>query len=332
MPKTLIVGDVHATPQEIPDCEALLKLIFDSIKNYKCDSVIFLGDQFNTHDILNSRVVDFWTKAINDLSDLIRSYFLIGNHDQLTPTIRNPHSMVSFYSAPTDICDSPRGYPELNACCMPYYVNPLEFIEAANKLKEANPTIDTLYCHQTFSGADEGKGFYSKESVEPTAIPFKRIISGHIHKPMQLGKVFYPGAPRWRNLTDAEVAVRNIFVWEQGKIPNAIPTNTHCVRIYRVEDSEEVPFKASFTAEDLIRADIRVTITGTQEYISKRILELRSKYNAKCRGVPTRQKLIKTSESEGIDKAFSKFGSYFTPPNGSEKDLLLKEVSGRLGL
>jgi DNA repair exonuclease SbcCD nuclease subunit len=325
--KTVVVGDVHAVPQELLDCEALWRLVMETVKKYDVDQVLLLGDQFNTHDIVNTRVIDFWMNSIKTMGvggpEVIA---LVGNHDQLTPTIRHPHAMVPYQ----DVCvvvDRPMRI--LNSCYMPYYANPVEFVESAVKLHCNNSDVDTLFCHQTFSGADQALGFYSKDAVEPSAVPFKRILSGHIHKPMRFGKVWYVGASRWRTLTDAETETRNIYVLESGKAPIAIPTNTHCIRIYKFEDSEDAPAQIDLTPEQLKLADLRITINGTSDYIAKRMTELKAQYNAKCRGVPVRGRLAKASESEGIDNAFQRFAKAFSAPNGTSQEQLIKEVHAR---
>ena len=329
--KVLIVGDVHCTPQDLPDCEALWKLVLESCKKYKVSHVIFLGDQHHCHNALDSRVVAFWTKIIHYAEIRLTLSFLIGNHDFAAPTIMQPHSMVAHKLVDdVNIIDTPINILGTNFCAMPYYANPVGFVEEAVKLKEQNPQCDTLFCHQTFTGADEGLGFYSKEAVDSSAVPFKRIVSGHIHRPMRLGKVFYPGSPRWRTLTDADTETRNIYILEEGKVPIAIPTNTHCVRVFKFEDTEENPAKINLTEDELTRADLRISVSGTSNYISKRMTELKTKYNAKCRGVPIRSRLAKASESEGIQKAFQRFSKSFNPPNGTNQELLLKEAYGRL--
>jgi DNA repair exonuclease SbcCD nuclease subunit len=327
--KILVIGDVHCTPGEIQDCYELLRLIKEIVKKYEVEHVIFLGDQHHCHNALDSRVVAFWTDVIH-YGLKCRQTYLIGNHDFANPTVMQPHSMVAHkLVSGVHIVDYPNRIVN-DYCAMPYYSNPIDFINDANKLKEQNPECEMLFCHQTFARADGGLGYFSKEEVEPSAIPFKTIWSGHIHTPMRLGKVFYPGAPRWRTLTDAETEVRNIYVLEEGKEPIAIPTNTHCIKIYKYDDSEAAPLSINLTEDELTRADIRITINGTSDYISHRMTELKAKYNAKCRGVPIRGRLAKASESEGISKAFLRFGSNFTPPNGTDKELLLKEAYGRI--
>jgi DNA repair exonuclease SbcCD nuclease subunit len=331
MARTLVIGDVHATPQDLADCEALWRLVIDSVQKYDCANILLLGDQHHTHDVMNTRVINFWKTAFKHYgytSD-ISIVATVGNHDFCNVSSMHPHAMIS-YEDVCNVVDTPTYIAYIQACVMPYYANPVEFIEEAVKLKELNPEVKTLFCHQTFTGADGGLGFFSKDAVEPSAVPFKRIVSGHIHRPMQLGKVFYVGAPRWKTLSDAEVEQRHIYVWEEGKAPIGIPTNSHCTRIYKFEDSEASPINIQLTEDELTRADIRITVSGTSDYISKRMTELKGKYNAKCRGVPVRNRLVKASESEGILNAFQRFGNAFNAPNGTDKELLLKEAYGRL--
>ncbi len=330
--KVLVVGDMHVVPGEIQDCENLLKLIVESADKYKVEQIVFLGDQHHCHDTLNSKVMAFWWDAIHYKLNQ-ESVFLIGNHDFQNPSSMMPHSMVVHkLEERATIVDQPVNVLCTDFCAMPYYYNPLEFIEAATKLKQNNPEIETLFCHETFTGADEGVGYFAKEAVEPSAIPFANIWSGHIHKPMVLGKVKYPGSPRWRTLSDADIPERHIYVLEDGKAPIAIPTSTHCTKIYKFEDSELEPLNINLTPDQLTRADLRIQINGTSEYITKRMSEFKAKYSAKCRGVPIRNKSIKASESEGITTAFQKYTKAFTPPNGTDKDHLMKECYARLGL
>jgi DNA repair exonuclease SbcCD nuclease subunit len=326
--KYLIVGDVHATPRELPDCVALWELVMRTADSQKCDCIILLGDQHDTHDIVNTRVIDFWRDAFYQCAaDQIKVVALVGNHDQCTPTIRDPHAMLSYYGLDwvghhPYICDG--------ISALAYYYNPKEFIDAAINVKDLDPKNEVLFCHQTFVGAEEGLGFKSPDSVDPASVPFKIIISGHIHKPMKIGKVWYPGSPRWRNITDAEVDKRAIWVWEPGNNPIPVLTNDICTRIIKLDDSVENPVDDKLVGLNLDKCDLRVSVFGNIDYITNRITELKTKYNAKCRGVPTRNRLAKVSESEGVDKAFKRFSNNFTPPNGTDKELLLKTVHGRL--
>ena len=330
-PRILLVGDPHCKPQVLDDCDRLWGLVENSVVTYKPNTILLLGDQHHSHDVLNSRVIDFWTDCINTIRGNCDVVQLVGNHDQLTPTIRHPHSLIPYKEIST-VVDSPMFLKELDGCAMPYYHDPEEFVKDACQLHENHPDCKVLFCHQTFKGADKAIGFFDPNAIDQDLIPFKRIVSGHIHKPMQLGKVFYPGSPRWDNLGDAAVESRNIFLLEPGKPPFPITTNGHCTRIYRLEDSELVPLEdTNLVIEDLTLADIRVTVTGSADYVTKRITELKAKYNAKCQGKLVKSRLSKTSASEGISEAFGRFSSNYYPTNGTDIGKLIEIAAARLG-
>jgi hypothetical protein len=322
----LTVGDMHVVPNELDDCQALMDLICNNVKVNDINQIVFLGDQHNNHDILNVRVIDFWKRNLKRL-DNVAVTMLVGNHDQLTPTIRNPHSLIPYSDLEhVKIVDCPQSVAYTGSVAMPYYANPEEFIKDTCKLKE-NFNSEILFCHQTFTGVENELGFHLDEAIAPSAIPFQYIISGHIHKPMKFGKVWYVGSPRWRTLSDADVSERAIWILGNGE-PKPIYTNNICTRIYRLEDSEELP--VSFDGINFAKADVRVSVIGNATYVSNRINELKKNYNVKCRGVITKNRLVKIKESEGIEVAFKRFTDGFEPPYGTDKQLLLKELNERI--
>jgi hypothetical protein len=330
----LLVGDMHVVPNELDDCQALMDLIYDTVKGSSkfwpgdfIRNIVFLGDQHNNHDILNVRVIDFWKRNLKRLNNVFVT-MLVGNHDQLTPTIRNPHSLIPYSDLEhVKIVDCPQSVACTGSSAMPYYASPEEFIKDACKLSE-NLNSEILFCHQTFSGVENELGFHLDEAIAPSAIPFNFIISGHIHKPMKFGKVWYVGSPRWRTLSDADVDKRAIWILRDAGNAEPIFTNNICTRIYRLEDSEEKP--VSFDGINFAKADIRVSVVGSATYVSNRINNLKKDYNIKCRGVITKNRLVKIKESEGIEVAFKRYFDEYKPPYETDKQILLKELNERI--
>jgi DNA repair exonuclease SbcCD nuclease subunit len=326
----LIVGDPHATPQELEDMEELKTLVLFTVKSFAVDLTIILGDLYNTHSVVNTPTINFWNRFLPELGS---SIILVGNHDSFSPTVQNPHALIIHKGSNScHVVDEPgfvhMGLPGVAA--MPYYYKPEDFLQAATELQEKTQA-KTLICHQTFDGAKLQEGFYAKDGVNPVAVPFENIISGHIHTPMKFGKVWYPGAPRWRTLSDANQD-RFIYVVEfkgdgSYNVLQAIPTTGVCKRINRFLDSEDVPAVIENNSNN---CDVRVDIYGTQEYISQRMLELKATYNARCRSFPTRTKKTQISEADGIGASFSKFSNNFTPPNGTDRNTLLGTVNERI--
>jgi Calcineurin-like phosphoesterase len=328
----LVVGDVHCTPNELGDCEALLGLVRRVAVEEKVGAITFMGDQYHNHSIVDVRCLEFWKRWLVELGLLVDSIFMIvGNHDQVTPTCGFPHAMLAHPQAfiVDRLSGGPGGYGFL-----PYYHDPKEFLEKANQLKSKFPEIHTLFCHQTISGAKYETGFYVKDAVECDQIPFKWVISGHIHTPQTVGnKVCYVGSPRWRTLSDAG---SNRYLWifehtpEGTKLKKKIPTDTVCRRIYRFIDSETEPAIISVPEELKALADIRVDVYGSPEFVSKRTIELKAGYGARCRGFPERVRVSQVSEAEGVEVAFNQFVQKFNSPNKTPRELLLTAVQERL--
>jgi DNA repair exonuclease SbcCD nuclease subunit len=223
-------------------------------------------------------------------------------------------------------------YPGLGF--VPYCYDPQEFLKGAKGLLDRFKGVHTLFCHQTMAGAKYESGFYADDSADVTELPVKHIISGHIHTPQTIGpKVLYVGSPRWRTLSDAG---SNRYIWifehteEKTSLKKKIRTDTVCRRIYRFTDTEKEPATISIPKSIEHLADIRVDLYGSSTYISNRSIELKARFNARCRGFPERPKLTDVSESEGIGVAFERFIQKFKAPNDSNLELLQKTVKERL--
>jgi len=331
---SLVVGDVHCTPGEIPDCQALLQFVSQTAQEEKVSIVIFMGDQYHQHAIVNSYCIEFWKRWLEELTGLGKEVvLLVGNHDQVSPSCNYPHALLAHSGKNLHTIDKPSViFPGLGL--MPYCYNPPEFLKGAQGLLNSFKGVHTLFCHQTMAGAKYESGFYANDSVDVSDLPFKHIISGHIHTPQAIGsRVLYVGAPRWRTLSDAG---SNRYLWvfnhteEKTSLVKKFATDKVCRRIYRFTDTEKEPAEISIPKALESLADIRIDVYGTSSDISNRSIELKAQFNARCRGFPERPKLAEVSESEGIGLAFERFSRKFKAPNGSNLELLQKTVKERL--
>lgn len=77
----LVVSDIHATPDELKDVNALMELVLTTVQEYRPKRTIFLGDLHHTFAVTNVKVMGFyreWFKKLNPLTEVIA---LVGNHD-----------------------------------------------------------------------------------------------------------------------------------------------------------------------------------------------------------------------------------------------------------
>jgi DNA repair exonuclease SbcCD nuclease subunit len=131
---------------------------------------------------------------------------LVGNHDLVGDTQRERQmsalDTLKIGLKNVKIIDRPAIYDGWGF--MPYFSDGERFIEEANKLAEAG--VKTLVCHQTFDGSQFENGFYAPEGIDQNRLLVTHIVSGHIHKTQTVGRVFYPGTPKWDTLSDANEA------------------------------------------------------------------------------------------------------------------------------
>jgi hypothetical protein len=326
---------MHVVQQELQDCLALKELIIKTLVDYNATSVIFTGDLFNNNSILNTPTVEYWHDFLTLLANQrVFVYIPIGNHDFFSAYIMHPHALLNFkdgYNGFVHIVDEPT-VEFCNIAFAPYYPDPAKFLEDTTRLKNKYPHLKTLICHQTFDGAQFSEGFYAKDAVNPVAVPFENVISGHIHTTHSFGNVWYCGSPRHRTLSDANQD-RFIYVVDfepdgSYKVVEKISTFPTCKKIVKFVDQEGIP--TDFTNIPA-NADVRVDIYGSADYISKKMVEYKASMGARCRSFPTKTKNAKLSEADGIVASFNKFSDSFIPPKGTDLKVLVKEAGERLG-
>jgi DNA repair exonuclease SbcCD nuclease subunit len=324
--RLLFVGDPHAEPGDLQDCKALADFVLRVAVEQKVDGIVLSGDLYHTHAIIHAEVQLFWFDFFEECSKHGVTVALVkGNHDapgtegsRATALIAHKHQAhISALHEPV---------VEGGVLFCPY-TTPEKLVEWSEKYSEC----ETLVCHQTFDGSVYENGMFAPDGVDPGLIKQKRIISGHIHTPQEFGKVWYPGAPRWRTLADANVD-RAIWALEfdsNGELVSRTPFDTGrvCRRIVFREDTPDKPvMEVEFPdPKDEFRVDIR----GPQAWIDQRkpFFEGRARYRTFAT-----DRLVRAvvRESEGVGIAFAKWVNAFEPPRGTPKNVLQKMADSRV--
>lgn len=329
--RALLIGDVHSVINELDDCENLLKLIDESYREYNCDYTIFMGDQYQYMDTVSVRVMNFWKKWFKVLK---KTVLIVGNHDQAGKGLEHLHALAAHDKDVFMVVDKPATIKgdSGNITLFPYYSDVEKFLVDINeKFKEEPDSV--LLCHQTFDGSKYENGFYAKDGIEVNKIPFKKVISGHIHAPQKLGdKVYYLGAPRWRILSDANIK-RNIWVvdinGDDFKLVRAIPTNI-CRRIFRFKDTPEVPIDIEKIEADP-KDKVVIDLIGPVEWINEREPIFRGR-GFIIKAIPENNESPTIKESEGIGISLNKFIDVFDPPNCTPIETLRKMIDDRIDI
>lgn len=311
--KRLVIGDVHAVINELQECQALIDYICKIADENKVEDILFLGDLFHNMSSVRIEVMSFWKKAFRQLNPW-RVTCLVGNHD-----LDDYHRDSVLMAFPEiNVIDKPK--VQNNILHVPYIYDNDEFVAICNQ----NPTR-LMYCHALFEGGQYDNGIYTgDEGVDPSLLPQKLIISGHVHKPQAWDKVWFIGAPRWRSVVDANQD-RAIWVFEHdetGKLISQKPyyTDVVCRRIMKFIDKEGSP-PVIFQPDSMI--DMRVDVIGTAEYVNRRAKEL-GEIGAKVSTFRTDAVRVEVKESLGITESWKIFSESFKPSLGTK----IEEVRG----
>lgn len=325
MTKYLIVGDVHATVNELDDCGNLIDLIVD--KSDKDTTVVFLGDQYHTHATVRVEVIDFWNRAFKRVSKASNGVIaVVGNHDMPGDSSKSINSMMANQLDDLRVIDRP--VMENGVLFMPYYHDCSKFVSTVNEYAPK-----TLICHQTFNGAKYENGFYAKDGVDPEVLKCSQIISGHIHTPSVFSKVEYVGAPRWRTASDANID-RFIHLYEKDrngalKLVEKFATAFHCKRILKATVYEDGTYEGRTDALD--KDTLHIDIHGSKQFCEQKRAELTTE-NFRIRTFPKTEKIVKVKESEGIAVSFAKYLNSFCEAhklNSQEMQALLEPRMGK---
>lgn len=302
--KILRVGDPHVRVANIDESDALLALIADLAIKHKVDRIEILGDLFHTHAILRLEVLEFWTNALEHLSDICEVVVLVGNHDQTGD--------YNSQSSALDIFDKLR-IKNLRIATLPivfgpiayvsYIHDPVKFVDIANNLA-INFSAKVLVCHQTFNGSKFESGMYAPDGIDPDLLKFDTIISGHIHAQQRFGKVIYPGTARWDTASDANQP-KGLLVFEHDDLTGAIlseefiSTETVCRPIISISYKEGetiLPIQEG--------ARVSVELIGSSVWCSQEKEKLKGKCSVKTKITDRKQT---TARSAGDN--FSNFMS-----------------------
>jgi DNA repair exonuclease SbcCD nuclease subunit len=194
MSRVLFIGDPHLRINKFSLATQFLAWINKFIAEQKPDLVVNLGDSLDTHAVVRSEVLNELMKHIYHVIDLGIPYvYLRGNHDQYSPKDSKYHALLPFKDriANLHIVDEPQDL--FGMTFVPYLADGKDF---------PKKTQPICIAHQTFLGADYGP-VNALEGVDANTISADIIISGHIHKKHNLGKVVYVGSPYSQEASDA---------------------------------------------------------------------------------------------------------------------------------
>lgn len=216
--KLLVCGDKHLKITRFEKSKQFLTWLTDQVKEIMPDIVVALGDDMDTHAVLRSELMSEFKKHVDAIVDMgIPMIYIVGNHDYFKPGHTTYHAMQSFIGLydKLHIVDKPQCL--YNMDFIPYIHNHMHF-----------PVMDSKICfaHQMFVGADYG--YYRPDvGVDSDKLKHDLIISGHVHRRQEFGKVIYPGSPYAMTVNDVDqdkgIMLFNTDTYERSYISSPFP-------------------------------------------------------------------------------------------------------------
>lgn len=334
MKNDLIVGDIHAKNSNLDETMRLFEFIADSSFIEKVESVIFLGDLYDTHDVLRQTCIDViqnGIKLILNKNPLLRVYILTGNHDSSSPHSTKLNALrltVDNIDRCTVIDESNVGLRYGNYVFVPYINNNDLFVEMANKFSKEN---DILVSHQTYEGSQFENGFYAPNGIDQNKVHAKRIINGHIHTRSLVGKVLNVGSPRALNSNEINRS-KSIYIMDKElNTIKELKTDHICKQFlsFEIKDDSDIPQK---TWKD--NDDVRFIVYGNQEFCLKKTKEILSLYkNVKIQTESTGNTYNKSINIESNSFDFNKeLELYVNSLDISNKEKVWKKIKETLTL
>ena len=190
--KLLLIGDPHLQISRFNESIDLLRWISDLVKEYKPDAVVNLGDSFHNHSTLRSEIMYEFKKHVEECIKTCPYIYVIGNHDCYRPNDSKYHALQPFDIPNLTVVDKVTDIGDITF--VPYIHDFTQFPKETKRI---------CIAHQTLVGADYG--YYRPDvGVDADRCSAEIIISGHVHKRQNFGKVYYPGTPAAHDLNDID--------------------------------------------------------------------------------------------------------------------------------
>jgi len=201
----LLVGDPHFKTDNVLETENFvsktLKYVEENKNNIKF--IVILGDILDTHEKIHIQPLCNAVNFITELSKLIFTFVLIGNHDRINNSdfLTESHPFTGLKRTPNlRIIDTT--FKHKNFIFVPYVPNG-KFMDALEKI-DFNPEEKNTYifAHQEFKGCKMGGIISETGDIWPEEYPL--VISGHIHDfQIPQKNIIYTGTPYQQGYNDS---------------------------------------------------------------------------------------------------------------------------------
>jgi len=158
------------------------------------DILFFLGDFFDSRQLLDIYVMNSSIDIVVELSEILPVYFMTGNHDIYKKYDTDVNSIAAFRYIPNvNVIEKPIviSNGESNILVLPW----IGSVETEEAYVRANKT-EYIFAHTEITGFKYDNGKDIRNSIDFMKFKgIKKIFSGHIHKRQEMQNIIYLGSP-----------------------------------------------------------------------------------------------------------------------------------------
>lgn len=296
--KIMLIGDPHVEVSKILEMERLFDFIEQQIHTLTPDTMLLLGDLFDTNSVLRQEVIEFYKRRLAQIKrkyPTIKLLSLVGNHDLVGPK-NNQYDAVSLcLSDSLDlVINTPTTWSGLLFC--PYTPDKEDLV----RFSQLSPKDSILFCHGTFDTAKNENGFYAPDGLDLNRINQDFVISGHIHTEQEIRTndkfLYYPGTAYPRKSSEVNQDKFIALVDTNTKVIQKISTRPATKRFWQIDiknGDEDLSLSGQFIEGD----SVKVNVHGDETFVNEYIKSNRDSYK-NYKFIP---KVIKTLSNKRID-------------------------------
>lgn len=283
----LVIGDPHFKHTNLDVMAEFSKKTLAIAEKMKPTFIVVLGDTLDTHEILRIEPKDAAEEWIYGLTNISKTFLLIGNHDMANPNefLTKKHAFTSLKKWDVTrkgklfIVDEPM-YVEIRDKSFVFcpYVPKNRFQEALDKVcTDGNmwDMVDCIFAHQEFKGSYHFS--YELTEGDEWDEDYPPVINGHIHMEQKIGQnIFIPGTPFQHSFGDNTEKRIWLLTFENSENDEDADDYYPGFKIdkinleMRTKKTLHLPISeiASFQKEALEHSDIKLKLKGTSEQIA----------------------------------------------------------------
>jgi DNA repair exonuclease SbcCD nuclease subunit len=268
MLKAVCIGDPHIKSDNLTEYQLFQERLMQMLERETPDIVVILGDVLHHHEKLYTPSLNRAISFIKTISDLYKTYVLVGNHDMINNQqfLSDNHWMNSLKLWDNGVVIVDRTvYEKINGVgfALVPYVYPGRFVEALEiDGSDEWKTIDVIFAHQEFKGCKMGA--IVSEHGDEWLDEYPLVVSGHVHQNQWVGrKVYYTGSAMQHAFGESERNIIAVLGLSPGSTPlvREIDLDLPRKKIVNVDIHRAETFSVNHEARD----KTRLTITGNAE-------------------------------------------------------------------